>query len=111
MLAHSMSAAPHRLLMVMSSLVDCLLPVSLSACLARCCACRQHLEHERRGWEQRLQQDVVVQQASMQEQHQHRLWLLQQQLEAQARDVLQGIRQELEVVAVVVCLDVVMWQV
>jgi hypothetical protein len=60
-------------------------------------SCRQHLEQERRSWEQRLQHDVEVQQATLQDQHQHRLWSLQQQLEAQAREMLQGLRQDIEV--------------
>jgi hypothetical protein len=61
------------------------------------CRCRQHLEQERRSWEQRLQQDVEQQQQSLHDQQQQRLWSLQQQYEAQARDMLQGLQQELEV--------------
>lgn len=63
----------------------------------RCCRCREHLEQERRSWQQQLQHTVEEQQASLQGQQQQRLWSLQQQLDAEARDMLQGLRQELEV--------------
>jgi hypothetical protein len=75
----------------------------LACLIAACiCFCRQQLEQERRSWEQQLQRDVQAQQTSLQEQHQHQLWSLQQQLEGQARDMLQGLRQEYQVRAALV---------
>jgi len=53
--------------------------------LCSLCARRQHLEEERRLWEQHMHAELHAQHTAVHDQHQQRLWSLTQELQEQER--------------------------